>query len=249
MKRLGEAQMTDVKAQVAACRAVVKNLCEELKTRIMAYMANHMKDIRECVKETQERVKETQEDGRRRDAEKLSDQIRQWLKPHNTSINHKSARDVCVEGTGSWFAKDERFLRWLHESGTTLLISGRPGFGKTVLFSTTVDGVREHTGPQGSTCGCAYFYFDGRESGAGLQKFETLLRSVLAQLCFNQADIPDAMKRLYRVDAKDHPEPTLSQLRMALQEVVMDFDDVYILIDALDECDSQAELLDWMKSL
>ncbi|KAF8833267.1 hypothetical protein BDN67DRAFT_986139, partial [Paxillus ammoniavirescens] len=87
------------------------------------------------------------------------------------------------------------------------------------------------------------------ESGAELQKFETLLRSVLAQLCFNQADIPDAMKRLYRVDAKDHPEPTLSQLRTTLQEVVMGFDHVYILIDALDECDSRAELLDWMKSL
>ncbi|KAF8835596.1 hypothetical protein BDN67DRAFT_1005787 [Paxillus ammoniavirescens] len=57
------------------------------------------------------------------------------------------------------------------------------------------------------------------------------------------------MKRLYRVDGKDHPEPTLTQLRTTLQEVVMGFDDVYILIDALDECDSQAELLDWMKSL
>ncbi|KIJ11010.1 hypothetical protein PAXINDRAFT_16031 [Paxillus involutus ATCC 200175] len=57
------------------------------------------------------------------------------------------------------------------------------------------------------------------------------------------------MKRLYNVDAKDHPEPTLSQLRATLGEVVKDFDEVYILIDALDECDSQAELLEWMKSL
>jgi hypothetical protein len=71
----------------------------------------------------------------------------------------------------------------------------------------------------------------------------------LAQLCFNQADIPDAMKRLYDVDGKDHPEPTLSQLRTTLGEVVKGFDEVYILIDALDECDSQAELLDWMNSL
>ncbi|KAF8835689.1 hypothetical protein BDN67DRAFT_405056 [Paxillus ammoniavirescens] len=27
------------------------------------------------------------------------------------------------------------------------------------------------------------------------------------------------------------------------------FDEVYVLINALDECDSQAELLEWMKSL
>jgi hypothetical protein len=106
-----------------------------------------------------------------------------------------------------------------------------------------------YTGPRGSTCGCAYFYFDGRESGAALQKFETLLRSILDQLCFNQADIPDVMKRLYKVDDNNHPEPTLSQLRTTLEEVVKGFDEVYILIDALDECDSQAELLDWMNSL
>ncbi|KAF8833460.1 hypothetical protein BDN67DRAFT_1072930 [Paxillus ammoniavirescens] len=208
----------------------------------MTYTANHVKEIHK-------RVKETQEDGRQRDAEKLSNQIQQWLKLHNVSRNHKSARDVCVEGTGSWFANDKRFLRWLHESGMTLLISGRSGFSKTVLFSTTLGGVRNHTGPWGSTCGCAYFYFDGRESGAELQKFKTMLRSVLAQLCFNQADIPDAMKRLYCVDGNDHPEPTLSQLRMTLQKVVMGFDHVYILIDALDECGSRAELLDWMRSL
>ncbi|KIJ06717.1 hypothetical protein PAXINDRAFT_52266, partial [Paxillus involutus ATCC 200175] len=44
-------------------------------------------------------------------------------------------------------------------------------------------------------------------------------------------------------------QPTLAQLKTTLGEVVKDFDEVYILIDALDECDSQAELLEWMQSL
>ncbi|KIK75548.1 hypothetical protein PAXRUDRAFT_484931 [Paxillus rubicundulus Ve08.2h10] len=200
----------------------------------MAYTAKHIKEMHEHAK--------------RKDAQELFNEIRKWLNPHNASVNHKSARDIFVEGTGSWFRTDERFLKWLREPGT-LRISGGPGFGKTVLFSTTVEGVREHTGPRGSSCGFAYFYFDGRESGSTLQKFETLLRSFLAQLCFNQPEIPDAMKRLYDVDGKDHPEPTVSQLRTTLGEVVKGFDDVYILIDALDECDSQAGLLDWMNSL
>ncbi|KIJ05103.1 hypothetical protein PAXINDRAFT_21612 [Paxillus involutus ATCC 200175] len=223
------------KAQIAACQAMVKDLYEGLRTKIIARTANH--------------VKEMQENAKRRDADKLVKDIREWLSAPNTSVNHKSARDICVEGTGSWFAKDEQFLVWLNKPGTTLWIEGGPGFGKTVLFSTTVDGVRKHTGPRGSTCGCAYFYFDGREAGAALEKFETLLRSILAQLCFNQADIPDVMKRLYNVDGKDHPEPTLSQLRTTLEEVLKGFNEVYILIDALDECDLQVELLDWMDSL
>ncbi|KIJ10381.1 hypothetical protein PAXINDRAFT_16609 [Paxillus involutus ATCC 200175] len=55
------------------------------------------------------------------------------------------------------------------------------------------------------------------------------------------------MKCLYCVDSNKHPEPTLAQLRTTLGAVVKGFDK--ILIDALDECASQAELLDWMKSL
>jgi hypothetical protein len=117
------------------------------------------------------------------------------------------------------------------------------------LSSTSVENVRGHESTPGSTCYWACFYFDARESGGASRKFETLLRSILNQLCCKQADIPDAMKRLYGVDGKEHPQPTLAQLRTTLEEVVKGFDDVYILIDALDECDSQAELLDWMKSL
>ncbi|KIJ16631.1 hypothetical protein PAXINDRAFT_10344, partial [Paxillus involutus ATCC 200175] len=235
MARLGRAQITDIRARIKECQIELKDLYEKLRTRIMAYTAN--------------RVKETQEDAKRRDAQKFSNKMRKWLKAHNSSINHKSARDTCVEGTGSWLAKDERLWRWLDDPGTKLWISGGPGFGKTVLFSTSVEHVRKHASAQGSTCCYAYFYFDGRESDGTSPRFETLLRSILNQLCFNRADIPDAMKRLYRVDSEEHPEPTLAQLRTTLGEVVQSFDEVYILIDTLDECDSQAELLDWMTSL
>jgi hypothetical protein len=73
------------------------------------------------------------------------------------------------------------------------------------LSSTSVEVVRRHASAQGATCCCAYSYFDARESGGASRKFETLLRSILDQLCFKQADIPDAMKRLYGVDAQRTP--------------------------------------------
>ncbi|KIK76337.1 hypothetical protein PAXRUDRAFT_835399, partial [Paxillus rubicundulus Ve08.2h10] len=234
MSRLVEAQMTDVTTRITKCQAELKDLHEKLRTRIMAYIAN--------------RAKETQEDRKRKDAQGITGEMRKWLEASDPSISHKLVRDTFVEGTGSWFIKDERFRKWLHERGTKLWISGRPGFGKTVLFSTSVEDVRRHASAQGPTCRYAYFYFDGRESDGSLCELETLLRSLLDQLCFNQA-IPDAMKRLYGVDSEQHPKPTLAQLRSTLAEVVQGFDEVYIMIDALDECDSQGELLDWMTSL
>ncbi|KIJ06170.1 hypothetical protein PAXINDRAFT_20625, partial [Paxillus involutus ATCC 200175] len=242
MMRLGKAQITDSKTRITACQAALKDLYDKLRTRIIAYTAKRVKEMKEG-------IKEMQDDAKRRDAQKLSEQIREWLKPHDSSVNHKSARDTHVEGTGSWIATDERFQKWLDEAGTTMWISGPPGFGKTVLFSTSVEVVLRHASAQGTSCCCAYSYFDARESGGASRKLETLLRSILGQLCFKQAEIPEAMKRLYGVDGKEHPQPTVLQLRTTLGEVVKGFDDVYILIDALDECDSQGELLDWMTSL
>ncbi|KIK75059.1 hypothetical protein PAXRUDRAFT_835819 [Paxillus rubicundulus Ve08.2h10] len=242
MLRLAKTQMTDVTTRITKCQAELKDLHEKLRTRIMAYIANGITKTQQC-------VKETQEDGKRKHAQKITSEMRKWLEASDPSINHKLARDTpFVEGTGSWFTKDERFLKWLHERGTKLWISGRPGFGKTVLFSTSVEDVHRHASAQGPTCRYAYFYFDGMKSGLRSRGFEALLRSLLDQLCFNQT-IPDAMKRLYGVNSEQHPKPTLAQLRTTLAEVVKGFDDVYILIDALDECDSQGELLDWMTSL
>ncbi|KIK95714.1 hypothetical protein PAXRUDRAFT_11271 [Paxillus rubicundulus Ve08.2h10] len=235
--RLGKAQITDVKECITGCQAAVKDLYEKLSTRIVARMANNFKEMHA-------RVKETQEDAKQRDAKQLSDEMRQWLKPYNTSTNHKAARDTHVKGSGSWCPEDERFQKWLNEPGTTLWISAGREHPLDCLVRTFYY-MRDHTDPWGSTCGCAYFYLDARKSGGAPQEFETLLRTVLVQLCSNQANIPAVLKHLYGVDRNDHPEPTLSQIR-TVEEVV---DEVYILIDAVEESNSQGELLDWMNSL
>ncbi|KIJ07256.1 hypothetical protein PAXINDRAFT_19552, partial [Paxillus involutus ATCC 200175] len=229
MMRLGKAQVTDIRERIKQCQVKLKDLYKPLGMRIIVYTAKGAKEMKE---------------------QKLWDQIQKWLKPHDSSTNHNSARNVCAKGTGAWLAKDEQFQKWLNEPGRTLWISGRreyspacavrtvlrfiheAGFGKTVLFSTCVENVREHESTAGSTCYWACFYFDGREFGGASRKFETLLRSILNQLYCKQTDIPDAIKRLYGVNGKEHPQPTLAQLKTTLGEVVKDFDEVYILIDA-----------------
>ncbi|KIK93472.1 hypothetical protein PAXRUDRAFT_12649 [Paxillus rubicundulus Ve08.2h10] len=60
--------ITDAKTRITACQAVLKDLYEKLRMRIMAYTAK-------CLKQTPR--------------DKLSDQIREWLKAHDSSINHK----------------------------------------------------------------------------------------------------------------------------------------------------------------
>ncbi|KAF8835688.1 hypothetical protein BDN67DRAFT_1072304 [Paxillus ammoniavirescens] len=129
--RLGQSQITGVRARIKQCQVDVQALHEKLRTRILAYIAKRAEETQERVKQMDERVMkmdervtEVQKGAERRDVQMLWDQIREWLKPHDSSINHKSARDACVKGTGAWFAKDERFQTWFKEPGRTLWIPG-----------------------------------------------------------------------------------------------------------------------------
>ncbi|KIJ10394.1 hypothetical protein PAXINDRAFT_16621 [Paxillus involutus ATCC 200175] len=215
MAHLGKTQITNVTICITKCQVELKDLYEKLRMRITAYTAKRVKEMNAAPLPIDFLRYPT------------ANKIWKWLKAHNSSTNHKSARDTCIEGTGSWFAEDKRIQNWLDEPGRMWITGGR--FGKTVLFSTCVEVVHRHAFMQGVTCCCAYSYFDARESGRASRKFETLC--------------------LYGIDSNEHPEPTLAQLKTTLGEVVRSFDKIYILIDALDECDSQGELLDWMKSL
>ncbi|KIJ13345.1 hypothetical protein PAXINDRAFT_13908 [Paxillus involutus ATCC 200175] len=131
MMRLGKAQVTDIRERIKQCQVKLKDLYKPLGMRIIVYTAKGAKEMKE---------------------QKLWDQIQKWLKPHDSSTNHNSARNVCAKGTGAWLAKDEQFQKWLNEPGRTLWISGRreyspacavrtvlrfiheAGFGKTVLL-------------------------------------------------------------------------------------------------------------------
>jgi hypothetical protein len=97
-----------------------------------------------------------------------------------------------------------------------------------------------------------YFYFDFNDQGK--QKPENLLPSLLAQLASqSRRHIPKALKGLYTgsadtVDGRKHP-PTLDGMSDTLDSVISEFDQVYICLDALDECTDRKRLLDLLKRI
>jgi hypothetical protein len=62
--RLGKAQITDIKARITGCQVELKDLYVKLRTRIIAYTAKHVKEMRED-------MEELQDDAKRRDAQKF----------------------------------------------------------------------------------------------------------------------------------------------------------------------------------
>ena len=79
------------------------------------------------------------------------------------------------------------------------------------------------------------------------QKVSNFMSSILADLCTQTSDLPDPVKELYLKCNNGHREPLLSDLLCVFLAVVPLFDDVFVVIDALDECptkdDERQELL------
>lgn len=96
--------------------------------------------------------------------------------------------------------------------------------------------------------GYAYFFFDSRNSNKGLSAYENLLRSLLSQLASRCGGIPGALKDMYQQHHDGRSRPSLKSLGKALQRVIEGFDEVYIMVDSLDECGDRVELLQWIKA-
>lgn len=68
------------------------------------------------------------------------------------------------------------------------------------------------------------------------QKLEDLLSSLLKQLAQGQLLMPDAMKKLCEKHKKHGSRPSTNEILDTLHCVILSFSKVFLIIDALDEC-------------
>ncbi|MCJ1313134.1 hypothetical protein MMC25_006811 [Agyrium rufum] len=176
----------------------------------------------------------------------LRSDILKWLSPVDPSTNHIEACAKHETNTGGWLLDSDQYQSWLRQDGEVLWLHGIPGAGKSVMFSTLVEGVRVRCDKLANT-GHAYFYFDFKEPAK--QNVENLYRSLLTQFSAQQPSIPSAVMKIYD-ESRDSPGAMkLNDLSDALFTVLGDFDRAYILIDALDECDERPLLLRRLQEL
>lgn len=101
-----------------------------------------------------------------------------------------------------------------------------------------------------SQVGKAFIYCNYAERSE--QSIEKLLGSLIQQL-LRQCKIPDHISQLYTLNKTSGKRPDANELASQLQQVIAKFSTVYIVIDALDECEdvnkTRSTLLSHMKSL
>ena len=85
----------------------------------------------------------------------------------------------------------------------------------------------------------AYFYFDYCEQGDNAQDCQlddAILASLLKQLALTKAVLPEPVYDLHQRMTRQQRQPKQQDLEDALLRICSEFDRVFFVIDALDEC-------------
>lgn len=154
-----------------------------------------------------------------------------WLTPIDFVSQQHDFIAQRQQGTGQWLLDSAEFEAWVQIDKQTLFCPGIPGAGKTILTSTVVEELTTRFSND-STIGIAYIYFHFRNK----QKINDILASLLKQLAEGQPSLPVTVKELYNRHMIKRTRPSLEEISASLQAVATIFSRVFIIIDAIDEC-------------
>ncbi|KAF3201204.1 hypothetical protein TWF191_003464 [Orbilia oligospora] len=136
--------------------------------------------------------------------------------------------------TGIWFLNSPEYQSWFSgQEKQILFCPGIPGAGKTVLTSIVVDHLTAWFSDD-ETVGVAYTYCNFKETHE--QKLEHLLSSLLKQLAQTRPSLPEAVRRLHTRHRSSRTRSLHDELVGALHSVAVIYSRVFIIVDALDEC-------------
>ncbi|KAK4232838.1 hypothetical protein C8A03DRAFT_39511, partial [Achaetomium macrosporum] len=143
-----------------------------------------------------------------------------------TTVDYSSQQSDFIRrrqaGTGQWLLDSTKYQQWTETAKQTLFCPGIPGAGKTILTSIVVNDLHAR-------------FRDDAHVGIADQKVEDLLSNLIRQLSQDQSSLPECLRILYDKH-KGRTRPSLDELSRALQTVANLFSRIFIVVDALDEC-------------
>ena len=156
----------------------------------------------------------------------------QWLSPLDFPAQQREVYSRHQEGSGEWLLESEGFKRWLKTEGGVLLCPGDPGVGKTVLASIVIDYLWNKI--RTDDIGVAYIYCDYLKYRE--QTPLHLVGSLLKQLAEQQNPISESLKNYYDEHKSSNTDPKATQAFEVLKAQCDSWPQIFIVIDALDEC-------------
>ena len=126
----------------------------------------------------------------------------------------------------------------MNTKGSLLWLYGIPGCGKTILSSIILQNMLDYHHTK-SNSAVIFFYFDFNDIGK--RRNEKMIRSLISQL--SKYCAKSLIQDLYASCLNGGRQPTEELLLNTLRQMIVTLRDTYIILDALDECDNQSDLL------
>ena len=160
-------------------------------------------------------------------------EILEWITPIDYGPQQTDYFKRWQAGTGQWLLDSMEYNIWLNTSKHTLFCPGIPGAGKTILTSIIIDDITTRFADcQNIGIGYLYCNFKNRDKQAA----EDLLASLLKQLTQERPSLPGSVKALYDHHRGKRTRPSFDEISRTLQSVARMCSQVFIVVDALDEC-------------
>ncbi|KAL5044328.1 hypothetical protein BDW71DRAFT_209332 [Aspergillus fruticulosus] len=156
-----------------------------------------------------------------------------WLTTDNYSTQQNDYLELREPGTGEWFLGSPEFEDWVQSPGKLLFCPGMPGAGKTIIASGIVDYLqREHD--DNPDVGVANIYFNYRRPE--IQTIRHLLATLLRQFSENEPRLYDVVREIYKSHRNGRKRAPADALLQGLEKAAALHSRQFIVIDALDEC-------------
>lgn len=164
-------------------------------------------------------------------------EILDWLTAADYAPQQRDHLSRRYSGTNQWLLDSDEYKSWVSRQNQTLICPGMPGAGKTIMASVVVDDLF-HRFQDDSEIGIAYIYCNFKDQER--QNHYDLLSSIAKQLAQGQSPIPGSLKALYNAHQRRGTSRTLQETMDMLDTVASSYKSVFIIIDALDECESKS---------
>ncbi|KAL1607910.1 hypothetical protein SLS60_002849 [Paraconiothyrium brasiliense] len=174
--------------------------------------------------------------------------IRQWLGAPDPSAIPSKALKARVQNSDHWILESDAYTNWKRKPASVLWLWGKPGSGKTVISTVVLEDLLQRC--DHSLRGvCAHFYFNfinNRTEG-----LELMLCSLISQLSKYCVQKPACLDILLALRKRGWPQPdeSLRIFMKVLQEMILEFPQVFILIEGLDECLQRSQLLSVLETM
>ena len=231
------AQWIQFALTIDGCALMSKTSAEVLET--LKHQLETFQQVQSISTQTQSialSLKEQAQDVGDQRALEERERVLDWLSTVKHEQKHHDVRMPHVAGTGEWLLEAYQFKSWRDEPqscNNILWCYGIQGSGKSILASLVIDRLRNAFELENAAI--AHFYFDYR--GQESQSAEVAIASLLKQFCLAKSKLPQPVSELYN-RLKGQRRPQLQDLEQAILSTCRAFDRVFVVIDALDECDA-----------